>query len=102
MVLNKLTGCSAAAIISVAAMLAGVVPSQAAMQHAAFYASSDVRHVDCAVGAHVGPVGGCILGTDDPHPVVAEHRDNNGGCETKSVSKQDAQGNTETKTKTDC
>ena len=24
-----------------------------------------VQHVDCAVGAHLGPLGACVLGTDD-------------------------------------
>jgi hypothetical protein len=102
MVLHKLMGCSAAAIISVGAIFTTVVPMQAAVLHAGVYAPTDIRHVDCAVGAHIGPVGGCILGADDPHPVVVEHHDDNVGCETKSVTRQDAAGNTETKTKTNC
>jgi len=69
---------------------------------AAVYAPSTVEHVDCAAGFHIGPVGACILGTDDHRPDVVERRDDNGGCETKSVTKQDAAGNTETKTKTNC
>ena len=47
------------------------------------------------------PVGTCVIGTDDPAPpAVIERRDDNVGCETKSVTKQDASGNSVTKTKT--
>jgi hypothetical protein len=45
-----------------------------------------IQHVDCAVGFHLGPVGTCVIGTDDPAPpAVIERRDDNVGCETKSV-----------------
>jgi hypothetical protein len=73
--------------------------------------SPSVHDVDCAVGFHIGPAGACILGVDrdppppravvvDPPPVVVEHGD--GGCETKSVNRTDAMGNSETKTKSNC
>jgi len=99
---HNLAGCSAAAIVALGATFASVVPSQAAMYPAAHFTTPYVQHVDCAAGFHLGPVGACILGTDDHRPDVAEHRDDNGGCDTKSVTKQDAAGNSETKTKTNC
>jgi hypothetical protein len=99
---HKLAGCSAAAIVATGAMFASVVPTQATMYPVAHFMPIYIQHVDCAVGLHIGPLGGCILGTDDPRPVVVEHRDDNVGCETKSVTKQDSSGNTETKTKTNC
>ena len=36
----------------------------------------------------------------DPPPVVVEHND--GGCQTKSVNRTDAEGNSETRTKSNC
>lgn len=60
-----------------------------------------VQQVDCAVGLHIGPAGGCILGNDEPRHEGVEHRDD-GGCDTKSVRKEDSMGNSETKTKTNC
>ena len=73
------------------------------MYHITGFSTPYVQHVDCAAGFHLGPIGTCIIGTDDPaRPVVVEHRDNQVGCETKSVTKQDAAGNSETKTKTNC
>jgi hypothetical protein len=58
--------------------------------------------VDCAVGFHLGPLGTCVIGGDDPGPAVVERHDDNVGCETKAVIKQDAAGNSMTKTKTNC
>ena len=47
-------------------------------------AQEDAMHP--AVGFHLGPVGTCFIGTDDPAPpAVIERRDDNVGCETKSV-----------------
>ena len=103
MSLRQLIGCSAAALVGAGAMLASVASTRATMLPVSRYATPYVQHVDCALGAHIGPVGGCILGTDDPRPVVVEHPDNTTqGCETKSVTRTDASGNTETKTKTNC
>jgi hypothetical protein len=100
--LHKLVGCSAAAVVAAGAMFASIVPTQATMYHITDNTTSYIQHVDCAVGAHIGPLGGCILGTDDSHRAVDEHRDDNAGCGTKSVTRQDAAGNSETKTKTNC
>ena len=101
MSLQKLLGCSAAAV-AVGAVCAWTAPTQASMYPITHYATPYVQHADCAAGFHIGPVGTCILGTDDPRPVVVEHPDDHMGCETKSVTRQDAAGNSETKTKTNC
>jgi hypothetical protein len=69
-----------------------------------------VHHVDCAVGAHLGPLGACVLGTDDTPapapPTIVEHRAADvplrEGCQTKSVTHTDGMGDSETKTKTNC
>jgi hypothetical protein len=104
MTLQQFVGYSAAAFLGAGTMLSSVIPTQAGMFPLARYPAPYVQHVDCALGAHIGPLGGCILGTDDPRPVVVEHPDNapNPGCETKSVTRTDASGNSETKTKTNC
>jgi hypothetical protein len=88
--------------------------AQAAMAPAIPPGAPSVQFVDCAVGFHIGPAGACILGSDndpppppppravvvDPPPAVVEHND--GGCETKSVNRTDAMGNSETRTKSNC
>jgi hypothetical protein len=100
MLIGKLVGCSA--VVALGAMFASIVPTQATMYHTQ-YSTPIIQHVDCAVGFHLGPVGTCVIGTDDPAPpAVIERRDDNVGCETKSVTKQDASGNSVTKTKTNC
>jgi len=105
----KIVGFGASAAL---ASLISVGSTQAAMAPAAPAGNPNVHIVDCAVGFHIGPAGACILGSDndrpppppavvvDPPPVVVEHND--GGCETKSVNRTDAVGNSETKTKTNC
>jgi len=106
----KIAGCGAAATL---ASLISIGSTQAAMAPAVNAGNLTIQHVDCAVGFHLGPAGACILGTDndrppppphavvvDPPPVVVERRD--GGCETKSVNRTDAEGNSETKTKSNC
>ena len=109
MSLHRLIGCSAAALVGAGAMLASVAATQATMLPVSRYATPYVQHVDCAVGAHIGPLGACILGTDDKPPVVVEPRAGDApnpqgadGCATKSVTKTDTEGNSETKTKTNC
>jgi homoserine kinase len=110
MTLRQLMGCSAAAAVGAGAMLASIATAEATMLPATNYATSYVQHVDCAVGAHVGPLGGCILGTDNPNPpVIVEHRSadvpaapDQDGCASKSVTRTDGMGNSETKTKTNC
>jgi hypothetical protein len=134
MTLRQLMGCSVAALVGAGAILAPLASAQASMLSAPHYATPYVQHIDCAVGAHVGPLGGCILGDnpppvvierrvdDNPPPVVIERRvdDNTApvvierraadapvapdadGCASKSITKTDGMGNTETKTKTNC
>jgi hypothetical protein len=104
MSLHKFVGCSAAAVVAAGAMLASVLPTQAIMFRVAPSATPFIQHVDCAVGFHLGPAGACILGTPDAPPagVIVEHHDGDVGCETKSVTRSDAMGNSETKTKTNC
>ncbi len=78
--------------------------AHAAMAPAVFQNSPKVLQVDCAAGFHLGPIGTCIIGTDDraaPPPVV-EHRATDEGCETKSVKRTDEAGNSETRTATNC
>jgi hypothetical protein len=136
MTLRQLMGCSVAAVVGAGAILAPVAAAQATMLSAPHYTTPYVQHIDCAVGAHIGPLGGCILGRDDnpppvvierrvddsPPPVVIERRvDENpapvvierraadapdsrdaDGCASKSITRTDGSGNTETKTKTNC
>ncbi len=102
MPVHKLLGCSAAAVVAVGATFVSIAPTQATMYPVTHYATPNIQHVDCAAGFHLGPIGTCILGNDDPHPAVVEHHDDNVGCETKSVTRQDSMGNSETKTKTNC
>jgi hypothetical protein len=109
MSLHQLIGCSAAALVGAGAMLASAASAQASMIPVSRYATPFVQHVDCAIGAHIGPVGACIIGNDENPPVVVEHRvaDAPGpqgadGCATTSVTRTDGTGNTETHTKTNC
>jgi hypothetical protein len=106
-----LMGGSAATIVGAGTILASVASAQAAMVPVSHYATPAIHHVDCAVGAHIGPLGGCILGDDNPNPppVVIERRaadapppNSADGCATKSITKTDETGNSETKTKTNC
>jgi len=106
---HQLIGCSVAALVGVGAMLASVASTQASMIQASRHATPFVQHVDCAIGAHLGPLGACIIGHDDNPPVVVEHRvvDAPGpqgadGCATTSVTRTDGTGDTETHTKTNC
>ncbi len=78
---------------------------------------TNIHNVDCVIGAHIGPLGGCILGSD-PQPVVVQQapvvvdpapvaQDSGSvappiGCSSKSVTTTDAAGNSATKTKTQC
>jgi hypothetical protein len=108
MSLHQLIGCSAAALVGAGAMLASATTTQATTLRVSHYATPYVHHVDCAVGAHIGPLGACIIGNDDNPPVVVEHRgvdpspQGADGCSTKSVTKSDGMGNTETRTKSNC
>ena len=109
MSLRQLIGRSAAALVGAGALLVSVATTQATMLPVSRYATPNVHYVDCAIGAHIGPLGACIIGHDDNPPVVVEHRvidapDPQGvdGCTTKSVTRTDGSGDTETHTKTNC
>jgi hypothetical protein len=104
MVVQKIAACGAAAAIA-AFLSAG--SAQAAMSPVVHYGVPQVQLADCAVGFHVGPLGTCVIGTDEPRdappPPVVEHRSvDEGGCETRSVNRTDSEGNSETRTKTNC
>jgi len=106
---RQLIDCFAAALVGAGAMLASVGATQAAMLPAPHYAAPTVQYVDCAIGAHLGPLGACIIGHDDNPPAVMEHRVIDApdpqavdGCATKSVTRTDGSGASETQTKTNC
>jgi hypothetical protein len=106
---RQLIGGLAAALVGAGAILASVAATPATMFPASQFATPEVQRVDCAVGAHIGPLGACIIGQDDNRPVVVEHRvtDSPGpqateGCSTKSVTRTNDSGDTETHTKTNC
>jgi hypothetical protein len=112
----KLMGGSLAAIVGAGAMLASVTTSQAAMLHVPHHAAGQVHNIDCLLGAHVGPLGGCIGDDNDRHDPAIERRaadapgatkektithDEN-GCSTKTVKETDGMGNSEARSKTNC
>jgi len=105
---NIILRCAAASAL---AAFISVGPTQAAMSPAHYGQDAnptDLHHADCAVGFHIGPAGACVIGTDNPPPpppdrrVIIEHRSVDEGCQTKSVKREDAAGNSETRTKTNC
>lgn len=88
-----------------AAALAGFLstgPSQAAMSPAVQYGNPTIQQVDCAVGMHIGPTGACVVGVEEHHDKIIEHRSSDEDCKTKSVTKQNEMGDTKTKTMTKC
>jgi hypothetical protein len=95
------TSCAAAATV---AMFLNIAPASAAMSPVIPHGVPDVQQADCAVGFQLGPAGACILGTPDhvEHDRVIENRSSDEGCETKSVKRTDASGNSETHTATNC
>jgi hypothetical protein len=97
--MHWITGSAAALAI---AALTSASPVQAAMSPVVHNDTSIVQRVDCAIGFHVGPAGGCIIGTEEHHDRVIERRATDEGCETKSVHRSDDMGNSETRTKTNC
>jgi hypothetical protein len=106
---RQLIGGFAAALVAASAMLASVGATQATMLPVSHYAAPYVQHVDCAIGAHIGPLGACIIGHDDNPPVVVERRVIDSpdpqaadGCSTKSVTRTNGNGDSETHTNTNC
>jgi len=105
----KFVGCGVSAAL---ASWISIGSTQAAMAPTVGAGNPNVQYADCAVGFHIGPAGACILGADndpppppravivDPPPVVVQPND--GGCVTKSVKRTDSEGNSETKTKSNC
>ncbi len=55
--------------LAAGALLATLTIAQAAITPApgALYSPSDIQTVECAVGAHIGPLGACIVGDDRDH-----------------------------------
>jgi hypothetical protein len=109
MLSRHLIGLSAVALVGAGSMFATAAPLTAIP--AAQQTTPYVQRVDCAVGAHIGPLGACVLGTDDTPapapPTIVEHRAADvpaapDGCQTKSVTHTDGMGDSETKTKTNC
>jgi hypothetical protein len=104
---RQLTGASLASLLGAGALFATVAAAQAAMSPIPLQAtSSGVQKVDCAVGAHIGPLGGCILGNEERPGVVIERRSaddpDEGGCKTKTIRREDSMGNSETRSKSNC
>src|SRR5450432_3070601 len=54
--------------------LASAVPASAGTFAAPLNSNLPIQTVGCAVGAHLGPLGACVIGTEDPPPVVIERR----------------------------
>jgi hypothetical protein len=67
----RLNGGSRAALAA-SMLLAAATIAQAAVapMSGSLYSTPDIQTVDCAVGAHIGPLGACIGGDDQDH-----HRD---------------------------
>jgi len=103
---------SIAAALGAGSVLACFAAAQAMTPPAPRPQTPYLQAVDCAVGAHIGPLGGCILGNDDDRrPVVIERRSadtpppdpaNPDGCASRSVTTTDSMGNSQTKTQTNC
>jgi len=112
MLLRTLLGGSTAAVLGCSYVLISASAMQAAMLPTAMKSSPTIQHIDCAVGAHLGPLGACILGSDSAPPpdapVVVEHRAADvpvapaEGCSTTSINRTDSNGNSETKTRSNC
>jgi hypothetical protein len=105
MFVSKSMNGALAAMFGAGIFCASVASGQAAMAPMAPHAAPNVQKVDCAVGMRLGPLGGCVLGTDDDHrDKVIEHRsaDDRDGCTTKTIKKTDDMGNSETRSKTNC
>src|SRR5579883_3243045 len=85
MSVQRLTGCATAAAIL---GFITVGAAQASMYPAVNHPASNLHHIDCAVGFHIGPLGTCVIGDDSgppppppPDRVIIEHRSADEGCE---------------------
>jgi hypothetical protein len=52
-------------LVGAGALFASIATSQAATLPTATYITNNVHQVDCALGAHIGPLGTCIIGAPD-------------------------------------
>ena len=93
---------SSAAAVTVATFMSAA-PAQAAMTPKAPTGASILQQVDCAVGFHIGPAGACVLGAEEEHhDVVIEKRRADEDCSTKTVKKTNGEGDSVTKTTSNC
>ena len=101
---RQITSIPLAALFGAAAILASATAAQAAMSPTTTNAASSVHRVDCAVGAHLGPLGACVFGEPDrDRDVVIERRSaDEPRCRTKTVMETDGMGNTVRRSKTVC
>jgi hypothetical protein len=100
--------------------LASAVPASAGTFAAPLNSNLPILTIGCAVGAHLGPLGACVIGTEDPPPVVIEHRaadvppppadgtttrsvtQDANGCATKTIEQNDGMGNSAAKSQSNC
>jgi hypothetical protein len=105
---------------ALALALASAVPASAGTFAAPLNSSLPIQTVACAVGAHLGPLGACVIGAEDPPPVVIEHRaadvpppppdgtttrsvtQDSNGCTTKTIEQNDGMGNSAAKSQSNC
>jgi hypothetical protein len=93
---------SSVAAVTIATFMSAA-PAHAAMTPRMHTGTSILQHVDCAVGFHIGPAGACILGAEEEHhDVVIEKRGADEGCSTKTVKKTNGEGDSVTKTTSNC
>jgi hypothetical protein len=104
---------------TLAVTLASAIPANAGTFAIPLKSSLPIQTVACAVGAHIGPLGACVIGAEDRPPVVIEHRSADvppppdgtttksvthdaDGCTTKTIEKSDDMGNSAAKSKSNC
>lgn len=93
---------SSAAAVTIATFMSAA-PAQAAMTPRVHTGASILQHVDCAVGFHIGPAGACIIGAEEEHrDVVIEKRGADEDCSTKTVKKTNGEGDSMTRTTSNC
>jgi len=97
----RLIGYSLAIAVGVGAVFASAATAGAAFLPTTRFAINHVQHVDCAVGAHIGPLGACIFGSpySDNRRAVDAPRE---GCSTQTVERTDGMGDSVAKSRTEC